>query len=375
MAHHFVRACAAAVVVAGIAASGVRAQDAVHFSQEQLEQMVSPIALYPDSLVGQMLMASTYPVEVVEADRWLGQQGGADATTIDDGLQNESWDPSVKALVKVPEVLREMSQYLDWTRDLGDAFLGQEPDLLRAVQKMRKAAYDAGNLTSTGQQTVTVESDGTIVIEQAQPETLYVPDYSTDVYGSGWAYSESYYPYMYRPGIRMLAFGAGIGVGNALWGHCDWRRGDVDIDVNRYNSFNQFTSKDFMPLGGARQNWQHDANHRGGVGYRDPAIAQTYHQPGASNRARGRANADAGGARADAGAQRPAAQPAHPGAGQGVDRSHGERRDYDGGLSGASTPRSDRAASQRGSQSRGQAGGGARPAGGRGGGGRGGGRR
>ena len=89
MAHHFVRACAVAVVVAGIASSGARAQDAVHFSQDQLEQMVAPIALYPDSLVGQMLMASTYPVEVVEADRWLGEQGAADATTIDDGLQNE----------------------------------------------------------------------------------------------------------------------------------------------------------------------------------------------------------------------------------------------------------------------------------------------
>ena len=210
------------------------------------------------------------------------------------------------------------------------------------------------------------------MIEQAQPETLYVPDYSTDVYGSGWAYSESYYPYMYRPGIRMLAFGAGIGVGNALWGHCDWRRGDVDIDVNRYNSFNQFTSKDFMPLGGARQNWQHDANHRGGVGYRDPAIAQTYHQPGASDRARGRTGAEAGGARQDAGAPRPEAQPAQPGVGQGVDRSgRGERRDYDGAFSGASAPRNDRAAAQRGSQSRGQQGG-ARPAGGRGGGGRGG---
>src|SRR4029078_1221082 len=98
---------------------------------------------------------------------------GAEATTIDDGLMNQGWDPSVKALVKVPDVLSSMSRNLDWTRDLGDAFLGQRPELFAAIQKMRKAAYDAGNLKTTEQQTVTVESDGTIAIEQVQQETLY----------------------------------------------------------------------------------------------------------------------------------------------------------------------------------------------------------
>src|SRR5436190_7077752 len=176
------------VILLAAAATTLAAQDPSRFSHDQIEQVVAPIALYPDALVTQVLMGATYPVEIVEADRWLDGKQGSDAAAIDEALMTEAWDPAVKALVKLPDVLKRMSQNLDWTRDLGDAFLDQEGDILDAIQRMRAKAKAAGNLESTNEQSVRVESDGTIVIGQAEPEVVCVPTWGTDVYGSGWAY-------------------------------------------------------------------------------------------------------------------------------------------------------------------------------------------
>ena len=251
------------------------------FSNEQLEQIVAPIALYPDSLLTQVMMASTYPLEVVEADRWMKQntepQGlGARGSA----LKDKNWDPRVKSLCTLPDVLKKMSENLDWTQDLGDAFLGQKTELMDAVQRMRGKAYDAGNLKTTEQQVVTQQPDKIIVIEQADPEVVYVPSYSPTVVYGGWSYPTYYYPPMYAPpayGYGAMAFGVGMAVGAAIWGDCDWGwgHGDVDIDINHYNNFNRNTNVNWQNnqisnRSGNRSSWQHDPSHRKGVNYRTP---------------------------------------------------------------------------------------------------------
>src|SRR5215510_7369435 len=129
-------------------------QSAAPLSQPQLEQLVAPIALHPDPLLSQMLMAATYPTEVVQAARWVKEHPGVSGTALQDAMQKQSWDPSVKALTAVPQALQMMSDKLDWTQQLGDAFLGQQEDLLAAVQRLRERAQAAGNLKTTEQQTV-----------------------------------------------------------------------------------------------------------------------------------------------------------------------------------------------------------------------------
>ncbi len=194
---------------------------AATFSNEQLEQIVAPIALYPDSLLTQVMMASTYPLEIVEADRWVKQNKSLKGSALDSALKDKSWDPSVKSLCTVPDVLAKMSENLDWTQDLGDAFLGQKTQLMDSVQRMRGKAYDAGNLKTTEQQVVTQEPEKIIVIEQASPQVVYVPSYSPTVVYGAWSYPTYYYPPMYAPppaGYGLMAFGVGMAVGAAFWG-------------------------------------------------------------------------------------------------------------------------------------------------------------
>ncbi len=282
------------------------------FTSEQLEQLVAPIALYPDALLMQILMASTYPLEVVEADRWISKQPDLKGDALDQALLDKDWDPSVKSLTTLPSVLTQMSDNLDWTQDLGDAFLAQENDLLDTVQTMRGKAYEAGNLQTTEQQQVTQNPDKIIVIQQASPEIVYVPTYApTVVYGPAWGYPSYYYPSMYPyypPGYGLLAFGVGVAVGGAIWGNCNWGWGhnNVNINVNRYNNFNRNTNVNFdrdrvdgRPGGGRDGNnagWKHDASHRKGVNYKSKDVAQRNGANAGSNRvtkdqARGRTTA------------------------------------------------------------------------------------
>jgi hypothetical protein len=289
------------------------------FDTEQLEQLVAPIALYPDALLMQILMASTYPLEIIEADRWIGEKPELTGDALDKALLEEDWDPSVKSLTTLPSVLKQMSENLDWTQDLGDAFLAQENDLLDTVQRMRGLAYEAGNLETTEQQSVTQQQDKIIVIESPSPEVIYVPTYSpTVVYGPAWGYPRWYYPRWYyppAPGYGFVAFSTGVVVGAAIWGGCrwGWGRNSVNININRHNEFNRNTninaSRNVINSSGkgGTAAWKHDSSHRKGVNYSSSNVAQKYGASSGSsrvtrNQARGHSAANASN-RAGAGAQ------------------------------------------------------------------------
>src|SRR3954468_2812605 len=160
------------------------------FSQKDLDELMAPIALYPDALLAQVLMASTYPLEVVEAARWQKANPTVKDKALEDALQKQSWDPAVKSLTAVPQVLTMMNEKLDWTTKLGDAFLAQQEDILKTTQSLRKKADEAGNLKTTGEMTVKKETENSvqvIKIESPKPDVVYVPTYNpATVYGSWW---------------------------------------------------------------------------------------------------------------------------------------------------------------------------------------------
>jgi hypothetical protein len=267
------------------------AEEPKTFKQEELDQILAPIALYPDELLSQVLMASTYPLEVVQAERWAKQNKSLKGDALADALEKQDWDPSVKSLVNFPDVLTMMSEKLDWTQKLGDAFLEQQKQVMDTVQKLRQKADEAGNLKTTSEQKVIVEKETkTIVIEPANPQTVYVPTYNpTVVYGAWWY--PSYPPYYYYPpgyvaGGALLSFGVGVAMGAAwgyAWGGCNWHGGDVDIDVNRNTNINNNIDrgkyKDKVGTGqGGKGNWQHNPEHRKGASYRDQATAQKFNK-------------------------------------------------------------------------------------------------
>jgi hypothetical protein len=253
------------------------------FSVEQIEQMVSPIALYPDALLTQILMASTYPLEVVQADRWAKKNASLQGEALDEALKSQQWDPSVASLTHFPTVLARMSENLDWTQDMGDAFLAQKDQVLDAVQKLRTQAYAAGNLKSGEQQKIIVEKETQVIkIEPAQPEVVYVPQYTTAVYAA------SPPPVQYYPTVNtysgsdmvaasMLSFGVGMLVGGALWGDCDWDHHDVYYGHGYGGGHNDVNiNVGEVNVNRGRQEWNHNPEHRAGVRYRDNATRNTY---------------------------------------------------------------------------------------------------
>jgi hypothetical protein len=263
------------VLTAATASAQAQQLDAPSFSKQQLEQLVAPIALHPDPLLSQILMASTYPTEVVQAARWARENTKITGQALQDAMQKQPWDPSVKALTAVPQTLQMMSDKLDWTQQLGDAFLGQQAELLAAVQVLRQRAEAAGHLKSTDQQKVsrsskTVGSTTTsvITIEPTNPDYLYVPIYDPRVCYGDWPYP-AYEPFYWYPygftGSGIVAFAGAIAVGSALWGRVDWWRDRVGINTNRFNQFNRTNIADGT--------WRHDARHRGNVPYRDAKVA------------------------------------------------------------------------------------------------------
>jgi hypothetical protein len=266
------------------------------FKPEELDQLLAPIALYPDSLLAQIFMASTYPLEVVQADRWTKQNKDLKGDALTAALEKQPWDPSVKSLVNFPQVLAMMSEKLEWTQKLGDAFLAQKQDVMASVQALRKKAVEAGNLKTTKEQKVVVEQE-TIVIESASLQVVYVPAYNpTVVYGT-WAYPAYppayYYPPGYAAGTALLSFGAGVALGAAWgygWGDCDWHGGDVDIDVDRNTNINQNINREKYKnqYQGGRGNWQHNPEHRKGVSYRDQATGQKYNRASANETVKSR---------------------------------------------------------------------------------------
>jgi uncharacterized membrane protein YgcG len=205
---------------------------------EQLQRLVAPIALYPDSLVSQILAASTFPEQVVEADRWLLADPDLKGDTLGKAVDQQPWDPSVKALTAFPSVLGNMDKNLSWTSSLGDAYYNQQPEVMDAVQVMRQRAQQAGNLKTTPQQAVTTQGSA-IVVEPASPEVVYVPAYDPWlVYGDPILEWPGWYPY---PGIwydgPFLSFGLGFGIG--FFGGFGWGWGHWGFDWhNRYAIYN-----------------------------------------------------------------------------------------------------------------------------------------
>ncbi|HXX53299.1 MAG TPA: DUF3300 domain-containing protein, partial [Thermodesulfovibrionales bacterium] len=320
------------------------------FSNEQLEQILAPIALYPDDLIAQILMASTYPIEIVQADRWVKQNKDLKGDALTNALEKQDWDPSVKSLVNFSQVLSMMSEKLDWTQKLGDAFLGQEKEVMDTVQVLRRRAKDAGNLNTTPEQKVVVEKE-TIIIQPANPEVVYVPTYNPTVVYGAWPYP-AYPPYYYYPpgyvaGAALFSFGVGLAIGAAwgyAWGGCNWHGGDVNVNYNRNTNINNKIDRgryaQQLPSRGQGK-WQHNPDHRKGAAYRDSKTARQFGQsssrPTASTReARGFGESRGAGAQTrDLGGAR--------GAGQAGGRQSA--------FSGAGNGGFERSASQRGQAS------------------------
>src|SRR5437773_6303160 len=309
------------------------AEQGAKFSSAQIEQLVAPIALYPDGLAVQVLMASTYPLEIVEAARWRAKNASLQGDALDQALESRNWDPSVESLTHFPDLLERMSDNLDWTKDLGDAFLAQKDEVLEAVQRLRAKAYESGALKTTKEQVVIreiVKEKEIIRVEPADPQVVYVPQYSPSaVYGPPPtpAYPAMMgYPPEYVATASLLSFGAGMAVGAAVWGgDCDWGNhnvynnyggggggGNQNVNINKNKERNVDRSRNRGD--GGRQSWQHNPEHRAGVGYRDQASAKKY---GGGDRvaARDRANSDVarGFDRGQPGGARPSQQPAEIG--------------------------------------------------------------
>jgi len=227
-------------------------------------------------------MASTYPLEVIEAARWSQANSTIKGEALQDAMQSQSWDPSVKALTAVPQTLQMMNDKLDWTQQLGDAFLAQQQQVLAAVQTLRAQAQAEGNLQSTPQQTVTltpapadVAASGgiaqAITIEPVNPEVYYVPVYNPAVAYGSWQYP-SYPPFYWSPpgfvASNVVSFAAGVAVGAAIWGQCDWWHNNVNINVNNFNAFNHTNV--------TSNTWDYNPEHRHGVPYRNASVARRF---------------------------------------------------------------------------------------------------
>ncbi|MBN3762104.1 DUF3300 domain-containing protein [Burkholderia sp. Ac-20365] len=277
------------------------------FKPEEIEALVAPVALYPDSVLSQVLMASTYPLEIVHAARWVKANPNVKGDAAVKAVQDQPWDVSVKSLVAFPQILEPMNDKLDWTQKLGDAFLSQQKDVFAAVQRLRARAKESGNLKSNEQQNVVVEQapagGQTIVkIEPANPQVIYVPAYNPTVVYGAWsypAYPPTYWPPYpaYYPGAALatgFAWGIGLAAAGAIFSNCNWGGGDVNINVNKAANIDR--NFDRTKVEGGR--WQHDGSHRQGVAYRDNATREKYSRnvPGAEGRSEFRGRDSAGGA-------------------------------------------------------------------------------
>ncbi|MGB8278664.1 MAG: DUF3300 domain-containing protein [Methylovirgula sp.] len=253
-------------------------QAASQLTPEQLDQMLAPIALYPDPLLAQVLMAATYPLEVVEADRWVQNPKNAafKGDQLVEALKQQPWDPSVKSLVPFPQILRMMDNNLEWTERLGDAFLADQAGVMESIQRLRQRAKAAGKLSSTPQELVTMEEQA-ITIEPPGPEMVYVPLYEPSIPYGMWPYpacSPDYFPAFFDSAV-IGDFGfcwLGVVVIAPLsgWNHWDWVHHRIDIDRARFTALN----RNRPPIGGAT--WEHNPSHRHGVPYRNPAVRNRF---------------------------------------------------------------------------------------------------
>lgn len=247
---------------------------------DQLAAMVAPIALYPDALLSQVLVASTYPLEIVEAAQWLRQNSNLQGQQLVDAARQQNWDPSVQALVVFPDVISRLNSDIRWTTDLGNAFLAQQADVMTAVQRLRAEAQASGKLNSNSQETVTTQSQGdqsAIAIQPADPQVVYVPTYNPEyVWGPppfGY-YPPLYYPvgfgFGWGPGIYIGGFFGGLGWGGWGWGP-NWFGGTVFVNGFFFNHYG-FGGGGFA----GRGVWAHNPEHRMGVAYPNQRVASRF---------------------------------------------------------------------------------------------------
>ena len=380
------------------------AEEAPKIPNEQLDSLVAPIALYPDDLLAQTLAASTYPLEVMQLDQWMDKNKNLKDKALADAVAKQPWDPSVQSMAAFPDVVQRMGENIQWMTDVGNAVLAQQKDVMDAVQRMRAKAQGTGNLKTGSEQKVetktTQSGQQVIVVEQANPEAVYVPSYDPEVvYGAAPA-EYPYYPYSYpgyQPGTA-LAWGTAIAVGGAWannWGNCDWDDGNVNINNN--NNFNKNYNKNVNKGAGTGQGngWQHNPQHRGNAPYANKQTANKYGgktaggagkpggpggaggvggagKPGGAGGVGGAGKASGGSAAKASGGG--AAKPSGGGKG-GADKVGGHKPSSGGGggaFAGGSGGSAKAASSRGGSSMKGGGGGGGKKAGG-GGGGRGGG--
>jgi hypothetical protein len=253
------------VVTPATASTAISGAQEQNFTQEQLDQMLAPIALYPDAVLSQILMASTYPLEVVEADRWCTAHPALTPDELQKALGSESWDASVKSLCSFGPILDRLSRDVTWTQNLGEAFIGQQAQVMDAIQDLRHRARNAGSLVSNAQQLVTVDNDYIAVVPR-DPQVVYVPTYDPNLaFGTWWWPAAPYYPAdWWPPGDVGWYWGAGLAVGLGLWGVFDWHHHRVDVDLHRYNHLYGSHLAD--------AHWRFNPMHRAGVGFRNPAL-------------------------------------------------------------------------------------------------------
>jgi hypothetical protein len=258
---------------------------------EQLDSLVAPIALYPDPLLAQVLVAVTYPLEIVKLQQWLAKHQGLKDKALADAVMKEGWDPSIQAMAALPDTVKQLADNIKWTSELGNAFLAQQSDVMDAVQRMRAKAKSTGNLKSNEQmkvETKVIENKNVVVIEQANPQVIYVPSYNpTVVYGAApvYAYPPVYYPPAgyYAAGMAM-SFGVGVMMGafwSGGWGYNAGWGGNNNVYINNNNNFNRnsnFNSNSRTSVGSGNRatQWQHNPQHRGGAPYGDRATANRF---------------------------------------------------------------------------------------------------
>ena len=268
-------------------------EESAALPNEQLDSLVAPIALYPDPLLAQTLVASTYPLELIQLQQWLAKNPALKDKALADAVQKQNWDPSIQAMAAFPDLVKRLAENIAWTTDLGNAFLAQQNDVMDAVQRMRAKAKSNGNLKSSKQQKVetkVVDNKSVVVIEPASTEVVYIPSYNpTVVYGAApYPYPPvTYPPPGYAAAGMALSFGVGVAMG-AAWGggwgyHSGWG-GNNNVYINHNNTyvnnsnrqnFNNQSINRSAKVGGSNS-WQHNPQHRGGAPYPNPNMANRY---------------------------------------------------------------------------------------------------
>jgi hypothetical protein len=257
---------------------------------DQLDSLVAPIALYPDPMLAQTLAASTYPLELILLQQWLAKNPGLKDQALADAVAKQPWDPSVQATAGLPDVTKLLTDNVQWTTDLGNAFLAQQSDVMDAVQRMRKKGVESGKFQSTEQQRVetrVIENKSVIVVEQTDPQVVYVPSYDPfAIWGTPcYPYPPIYYPPGYYAAGLAISFGFGLAMGAFWGGGWGWGSGwgGNNININNNNNFNRNSNigggnrpSNLPSRGGGDSSWRHNPQHRGGTPYRDRATADRF---------------------------------------------------------------------------------------------------